>query len=627
MEDACVIANADFFVRNLPNGYDEIVGERATLLSGGQKQRIAIARAIVSDPKILLLDEATSALDSEAEGIVQNALDKASMNRTTITIAHRLSTIKNAHSIIVLAQGKVVEQGTHDELLSANGAYSSFVTAQSIVTKNRQDRGEEDVEKSDEVLPESADLQPALVRSSTGRSVASQRLENQSLDAANVKVKLYGVFQCIVRITGFQKREWPWLVTGAICSIIGGAVYPVQAIVFARLIDVFTYQGEELQSRASFWSLMFTIIAIVEGIAYYGIGKTFVYTSEKLTRRLRYMYFQYTLRQDIEYFDEDIHTTGALISSLNLDPQQIQQLVGSNLGLILVVIVNLVGGIVVSLAYGWKLALVVIFGGLPFIFAAGYLRLRLMLSYNAKTKKQYESSANFACEAASAIRTVASLTREEDVCRIYEESLKAPAKAGFRMAVTSTLWFSGSESIALLVQALGFWYGSTLVTKFEYSITQMFTVFVAIVFGAQSAGQFFSFTPNLTKAKSSVNSFLKLYDSIPHIDIWSTEGSKIKHLEGNLEFRDVHFRYRTRPHVPVLRGLNISIKAGQTVALVGHSGCGKTSVISLIERFYDGLEGDILVDGMDIKSLNLADYRSHLALVSQEPTLYQGTGK
>jgi ATP-binding cassette, subfamily B (MDR/TAP), member 1 len=131
----------------------------------------------------------------------------------------------------------------------------------------------------------------------------------------------------------------------------------------------------------------------------------------------------------------------------------------------------------------------------------------------------------------------------------------------------------------------------------------------------------------MSKAKNAANSLRKLVDLKPSIDNWSPDGEKVNNVEGTIEFRDVHFRYPTRAEVPVLRGLNLTVKPGQYVALVGASGCGKSTTIQLMERFYDPLAGGVYVDGKEISSLNLNEYRSFLALVSQEPTLYQGTIK
>lgn len=127
------------------------------------------------------------------------------------------------------------------------------------------------------------------------------------------------------------------------------------------------------------------------------------------------------------------------------------------------------------------------------------------------------------------------------------------------------------------------------------------------------------------KAKESARALKILFDRVPAIDSWSPDGEKLSEMEGSIEFRDVHFRYPTRPEQPVLRGLNLTVKPGQYVALVGASGCGKSTTIALLERFYDPLAGGIFVDGKEISRLNIANYRSFLALVSQEPTLYQGT--
>jgi ATP-binding cassette subfamily B (MDR/TAP) protein 1 len=191
----------------------------------------------------------------------------------------------------------------------------------------------------------------------------------------------------------------------------------------------------------------------------------------------------------------------------------------------------------------------------------------------------------------------------------------------------SSLLYASSQALVFFCVALGFWYGGTLLGHHEYSIFRFFVCFSEILFGAQSAGTVFSFAPDMGKAKNAAAQFKKLFDSKPTIDIWSDEGEKLESMEGEIEFRDVHFRYPTRPEQPVLRGLNLSVKPGQYVALVGPSGCGKSTTIALLERFYDTLAGGVFVDGKDITKLNVNSYRSFLALVSQEPTLYQGTIK
>ena len=119
-------AAADSFIAQLPNGYDTVIGENGYSLSGGQKQRVSIARAFLKNAPILLLDEATSSLDTESESLVQEAIKKLMIDRTTLVIAHRLSTIINADQIIVLDDGKIVESGTHEELLSKNGVYKKL---------------------------------------------------------------------------------------------------------------------------------------------------------------------------------------------------------------------------------------------------------------------------------------------------------------------------------------------------------------------------------------------------------------------------------------------------------------------------------------------------------------------
>ena len=134
LEEAAEQANAHEFIRGFPDGYETVVGERGIQLSGGQRQRVAIARAILADPRILILDEATSSLDAEAEALVQDALERLMVGRTTVVIAHRLSTVQAADRIVVLAGGRVEEEGSHDELMAARGLYAQLSEHQLFTT-------------------------------------------------------------------------------------------------------------------------------------------------------------------------------------------------------------------------------------------------------------------------------------------------------------------------------------------------------------------------------------------------------------------------------------------------------------------------------------------------------------
>ncbi|KAI0059986.1 P-loop containing nucleoside triphosphate hydrolase protein [Artomyces pyxidatus] len=633
IKEACVKANADGFISKLPLGYDTMVGERGFLLSGGQKQRIAIARAIVSDPRILLLDEATSALDTQSEGVVQNALDKAAAGRTTITIAHRLSTIKDADCIYVMGDGLVLEKGKHSELLSdENGAYARLVAAQKLrETRDQQATSgtKEDDDSSDTVSngydaeKEAAEEIP-LGRRDTQRSLASAILEQRKAQGEQ-REQDYSMPYLFKRMGRINKAQWKKYFFGAIFSILSGAVYPAFGLVWAHALTGFGLPtAKERRHSGDRFALWLFVIAIFSA-GFIGLQNFFFASSAaSLTNKLRSLSFKATLRQDIEYFDKDEHSTGSIVSNLSEGPQKINGLAGITLGAIVQSFSTLVLGIVLGLVFIWKIGLVGM-ACVPLLISTGYIRLQIVVLKDQKNKKAHEESAQLACEAAGAIRTVASLTREDDCLDQYSKSLDEPLRQSNATAIWSNLLYSLSQSFAFFVISLIFWYGSRLVSFQEYSTTDFFIGLMSTVFGAIQAGNVFSFVPDVSSAKGAASDIITLLDARPEVDAESTEGKVPQNVRGHVRLENIHFRYPTRPGVRVLRDLNLNIKPGTYVALVGASGCGKSTVIQLVERFYDPLAGTVYLDDQPISELNVQEYRKHVALVSQEPTLYAGT--
>ncbi|KAG2110630.1 P-loop containing nucleoside triphosphate hydrolase protein [Suillus discolor] len=612
---ACIKSNADSFVGHLPQGYDTMVGERGFLLSGGQKQRIAIARAIVSDPRILLLDEATSALDTRSEGVVQDALDKASTGRTTVTIAHRLSTIKDADCIIVMGEGLVLERGTHAELLAdENGAYYRLVTAQTLREGHEDPDTVISSDEKDSEKPRSDDLDiKSTIRSIDVVSQPKEKVGDQTPEED------YGLFYLMRRIGGLHREGLHRYLIGSFFAIwlsISGFS--------ATTNSERRYEGD----RNALW---FFILAILYGCC---VGlQTYFFASSAavLTAKLRSMSFKAILRQDIEYFDNDKNSTGALTSNLSENPQKINGLAGVTLGTIVQSITTILAGLAIGFAYAWKLALVGM-ACVPILVSAGFIRLQVVVLKDKNNKLEHENSAQIACEAAAAIRTVASLTREEHCLSLYRQSLEGPLRKSIRTALWSNMLFALSQGMAFWVIALVFWYGATLVSQLEISTQSFFIALMSIVFGAMQAGNVFAFVPDVSSAKGAANAVIRLLDSTPTIDAESTEGKSVpsEHIKGRIQLDNVRFSYPTRPGFRVLRGLSLIVEPGTYVALVGSSGCGKSTVqvsqfIQLLERFYDPLSGQISLDGEIIGEFNVQAYRQQFSLVSQEPTLYAGT--
>src|SRR5450756_379718 len=270
---------------------------------------------------------------------------------------------------------------------------------------------------------------------------------------------------------------------------------------------------------------------------------------------------------------------------LSTDVDGLSGMSGATLGAILNALTTIIVALALACAISWRLGLVCA-TAMPVLMCCGFLRFWMLAQFSKQSRSAYQVSASYACEATAAIRTIASLTREDDVLETYEAMLVDQTAKDLKSTLNSSLLFAASQAGMLFASALGFWYGGTLISNHQLSIQDFFVAFAAVIFGAQSTGGVFSYAPDMGKSKQAAETLKSLFDRVPEIDSWSDAGAKPGNVEGSIEFRDIKFQYPTRTAQKVLRGVNLTFKPGQNVALVGPSGCGKSTIISLIERFY-----------------------------------------
>ncbi|ESW26477.1 hypothetical protein PHAVU_003G122700 [Phaseolus vulgaris] len=634
---AAELANAINFIDEFPHGLDTMVGEHGTQLSGGQKQKISIARAILKDPRILLLDEATSALDVESERVVQETLDRVMINRTTVIVAHRLCTIRNADMIAVIHQGQLQEKGSYAELTKdPDGAFSQLIKLQEIRRDSKQHDAKDTGQQENFIDYFPLSLSPG----SSGRGNNSQ----QSFRMSNAMPITLGLFETseegpevlpsaalhkpqevsFVRIAYLNKPEIPVLLMGTLAAAATGAVQPTIGLLISHMINTFFEPADELRKDSKFWSLIFVAISVGAFIFIPLRSYFFGVAGSKLIKRIRLMCFEKIIHMEIGWFDKAENSSGVLGARLSTDAASIRTLVGDALGLLVQDIATAFTALVIAFEANWQLSLIFLVL-VPLVLLNGYVQMKSVQGFSTDAKKLYEEASQVANDAVGNMRTVAAFCAEEKVMALYQKKCLGPIQTSIRLGLICGAGFGLSIFFVYAVNACGFYVGARLIENGKASFSDFFRVFYVIIMAAIAMSQSGFVTPAASKAKCSVASIFAILDQKSRIDPGDESRMTLQEVKGEIEFHHVTFKYPTRTNVFVFKDLSLTIHAGETVALVGKSGSGKSTILSLLQRFYDPDSGQITLDGTEVHKLQLKWFRQQMGLVNQEPVLFNDT--
>lgn len=618
---AAKLANAHRFIERLPQGYDTILGSGNSQLSGGQKQRICIARAVVRKPRLLILDEATSSLDVQSEYLVQKALERAQEGRSVIVIAHKLSTIKNCDTIAVIQNGRIVERGSHEELIRRDqGAYRKLVELQCLEETKPEEGVKTPAEATDNLDAQDNEeyvVTRAKVPVEVSISLSKKEGSESGKDDKKNKDVDSGVFR---RTIGANRKELLFLLLGTLGAFGAGASFPLTALLFSEALKAVA----EKSDRIRFWASMFGVLGIFNLINYYLMFAMSGISGERLTRRMRLSAFKALMRQEMAYFDAKENQVGATTDLLATDATLLKGLTGESYRSVAQVASTIIAGIAIAFSGCWRVALVVL-AVIPLVVIAGFFQAKAMTNFDADSNKRYAASNNVATEAVSNARTVNSLGIQDYFCMKYNEKVNIALKNGKKSAYIMGLSLGSIEFIQNAISFLAFWSGSKFTEAQLCSFPEVIRSILGIFFSAMTLAGLSSSMPDIAASRVAATKIYRLLDRKSNIDPSKKDGYRLNTFDGKIELDHLKFEYLERREVPVLRGLSAAVMPGKTYALVGESGCGKSTTVSLIESFYYPRKGNVKFDEKKVMECNVGSTRQWISIVLQEPELFNRT--
>lgn len=641
IEQAARSAQADRFIAELPAGYDTKVGEHGLTLSGGQRQRVALARAILTDPRLLLLDDATSAVDARVEHEIHEALRQVMAGRTTLLIAHRRSTLNLADRIAVLEDGRLADIGTHEELERRSALYRRLLTDPDELggtSPGHLPRGAATDRAGDRALQEEIDAEYDAERGITPE-LWVRKEEERETDAAGTPAtpellaqvealppatdtpdvdearavhaeKSYGLRRLL---RGFGL---PLLVSLALVAVDAGAGLLLPVLIRNGIDEGVTQLALGAVWTASAFGLL---VVLVQWAAQVGETRMTGRTGERVLYSLRLKIFAQLQRLGLDYYEREL--TGRIMTRMTTDVDALSTFLQTGLVTAFVSVVTFFGIMVALLVLDVELALVV-FATLPvLVVGTFFFRRKSVKAYELARERISVVNADLQ-ESVSGLRIVQAFRRERDGAARFAARSDHYREARVRGQWLISVYFpfvqllSAVAAAAVLIVGAGRVDNGTLTTGALVAYLLYIDLFFAPV---QQLSQVFDGYQQATVSLGRIQELLQEPTSTNDRD----EPLDVLSLRGEIAFEDVSFAYGGEE--AALTGIDLHIPAGQTVAFVGETGAGKSTLVKLVARFYDPTGGRVTADGTDLRDLGLTAYRHRLGVVPQEAYLFAGT--
>ncbi|MFG3117630.1 ABC transporter ATP-binding protein [Streptomyces sp. NPDC048197] len=672
-------AQADGFISELPDGYDTEVGEQGLTLSGGQRQRIALARAILTDPRLLVLDDATSAVDARVEHEIHEALRGVMAGRTTLLIAHRASTLALADRVAVLDGGRLVDIGTQEELAERCPLYRALLTdpeelggverdpagelagafdgefaasglleyAYAPGTDVPESAGPESAEPADdtvtpEITPElwvrreqdaeagaagvapraAAATGPGMAAAAAGPATPTLLDQVAALppatdtpdideDRAVRPERSYGLRRLL---HGFGA---PLAVALALVAVdaVAGLLLPV---LIRQGID----EGVRRGVLAGVWTaaVLALVVVLAQWAAQFGGNRMTGRTGERVLYSLRLKIFAQLQRLGLDYYEREL--TGKIMTRMTTDIDALSTFLQTGLVTALVSMLTFFGILIALLAIDLQLALVVFATLPPLVIGTYFFRKQSVKAYELARERISTVNADLQ-ESVAGLRIVQAFRREHRGAERFAARSDAYRRARVHGQFLISIYFPFVQLLSSVAAALVLIVGADRVSANTLTAGALvaYLLYIDLFFApVQQLSQVFDGYQQASVSLGRIQELLREPTSTPAAE----RPREVPALRGELTFDDVHFRYGTAD-TPALAGVSLTVPAGQTVAFVGETGAGKSTLVKLVARFYDPTSGAVRVDGTDLRELDLTGYRRRLGVVPQEPYLFAGT--